>query len=362
MTTDTTFPSIFRPLASLASLVIVLAAMRFSAPVLAPILLAFFFSILLFPILGWLQRKGLPTGLAFGVMAVGVILFSLGLIALLGMSFKQLESRLPEYEVLLSDEKAALEAWLGGQGLDISAIRPLDVVDIKAAIVAIGKFLRSLQTVLSGTLFMLATIVFALVEGSSLPARLRAGLGLDNPLSARVSLFGQKMIRYFVVRTGINLLTGAAIAVFLLILGVDLALLWGTLAFLLGYVPYIGQVLALTPAVILALVESGAILALLVIVGALVLNALAENALAPILLTQELSLSPLAVLLSFIFWVWLLGPLGTILAMPLTVALVFLLDSYEDTRWLAILMAAPGGVTLLPSHEGRTPETATQDG
>lgn len=208
---------------------------------------------------------------------------------------------------------------------------------------------------------MLATIVFALLEGSSLPARLREGLGPDNPLSARVALFGQKMIRYFVIRTAINLLTGAAIAVFLLILGVDFALLWGTLAFLLGYVPYIGQVLALTPAVILALVESGVGLALLVIVGLVVLNALAENALAPILLTQELSLSPLAVLLTFIFWVWLLGPLGTVLAMPLTVALVFVLDSYDDTRWLAILMAAPGATKSFSSREERAPEPATQD-
>ncbi|MEJ2555220.1 MAG: AI-2E family transporter [Anaerolineae bacterium] len=358
MTANTTFPSIFRALVSLASLIIVLAAMRFFAPILAPILLAFFFSILLFPLLSWLRRKGLPTSLAFGVMVLGVMLLGLGLVVLLGISFKQLEHRLPDYEVLLSDEKAAVEAWLGGQGVDISAIRPLDLIDIKAAVAAIGRFLRGLQALLSGALFMLATIVFALLEGSSLPARLREGLGLDNPLSARVALFGQKMIRYFVVRTAINLLTGAAIALFLLILGVDFALLWGTLAFLLGYVPYIGQVLALTPAVILALVESGVGLALLVIVGLVVLNALAENALAPLLLQQELSLSPLTVLLSFIFWVWLLGPLGTVLAMPLTVALVFVLDSYEDTRWLAILMAAPGTVL---SRDAPAAEGAQQD-
>lgn len=359
MTANITFPSIFRALVSLASLIIVLAAMRFFAPILAPILLALFFSILLFPLLSWLRRKGLPTGLAFGVMVLGVMLLGLGLVVLLGISFRQLEARLSDYQALLSDEKAALQAWLASRGVDISTIRLVDLIDIKAAVAAIGRFLRGLQALLSGALFMLATIVFALLEGSSLPARLREGLGPDNPLSARVALFGQKMIRYFVVRTGINLLTGAAIAVFLLILGVDFALLWGTLAFLLGYVPYIGQVLALTPAVILALVESGVGLALLVIVGLVVLNALAENALAPLLLQQELSLSPLTVLLSFIFWVWLLGPLGTVLAMPLTVALMFVLDTYEDTRWLAILMAAPGTVL---SRDAPAAERAKQDG
>jgi AI-2 transport protein TqsA len=116
--------------------------------------------------------------------------------------------------------------------------------------------------------------------------------------------------------------------------------LWGVLTFFLSYVPYIGLTVAMIPPTILALAESGLGWAVLLVVGVLLINMLAENALSPWLMGRGLNLSPTIVFLSFIFWVWLLGAPGAFLAMPLTLFLVVMLSTYPEASWLVSLMVA----------------------
>ena len=132
-----------------------------------------------------------------------------------------------------------------------------------------------------------------------------------------------------------NLITGAGISLFLLLLGVDFALLWGVLTFFLSFIPYIGIVVATIPAVLLAWAEYGPAWAILVIIGVMIANGVAENVVAPKLIGKGLSISPLVVFLSFFFWSWVLGPLGMFLSMPLTVIVLLVLESFDETRWLA---------------------------
>ena len=143
-------------------------------------------------------------------------------------------------------------------------------------------------------------------------------------------------------------------------MGVDFPLLWGILTFFLSFVPYIGLVLAVTPAVVLALAEFGVSRAVLVIAGVIVINILAENVLSPMMMGRGLNISPTIVFLSFVFWAWLLGGPGAFLALPITLFVAVMFDTFPETRWLASLI----GVADVNSSavNGNTPGATTQGG
>src|SRR5215208_4333897 len=168
--------------------------------------------------------------------------------------------------------------------------------------------------------------------------RLRASAGEDHPQVARLALFGRSVIRQLGLRAIVNLFTATGVVLLLFVLRVDFPLMWGVLAFFLSFIPWIGLPLAVAPAVILALAEHGPTGALLVIAGVLLINVLAENALSPMLMGRGLSLSPTVLFVGFVFWAWLLGGPGALLAAPLTIFLVLMFATFPETRWLASVM------------------------
>ena len=146
------------------------------------------------------------------------------------------------------------------------------------------------------------------------------------------------MKQYLVIKTLVSLVTGILVAVWLAILGVNFPLLWGLLAFLLNYIPNIGSILAAIPASLLALVQISLGAALLVVLGFLVINVVMGNVIEPRWTGRGVGLSPLVVFFSLIFWGWVLGPMGLILSVPLTVTVKIALESSEETRWVAVLL------------------------
>jgi predicted PurR-regulated permease PerM len=124
-----------------------------------------------------------------------------------------------------------------------------------------------------------------------------------------------------------------------LLLGVDYPLLWGVLAFFLSFIPFIGLAIAMIPPALLALAESGWVQALIIIVGVTAINLLIENVLEPGMTGKRLSLSPMIVFLSIFFWGWLLGPVGGLLSMPITVLLLLVFQHNEGTQWLANIIS-----------------------
>jgi AI-2 transport protein TqsA len=206
-----------------------------------------------------------------------------------------------------------------------------DVVEPRALTGAVGVVLSGIASFLSNLFLILMIMLFLLAEGPALMDRLRASAGEDHPLVERLAFVGRGVVRQFGLRAILNLVTAFGIIVLLLALGVDFALMWGILAF----VPYIGLVLAAAPPVLLALAEFGVGRALLVIAGVTVVNILAENVLSPVMMSRGLSISPTVVFLSFVFWAWLLGGPGAFLALPMTLFVAVMLDTFPETRWLA---------------------------
>jgi len=179
-----------------------------------------------------------------------------------------------------------------------------------------------------------------LLEVSSFPQKLRAVLGDPKQVFPQFTHFANDMKRYMVIKTLISLATGILIAFWLFILGVDYPILWGFLAFLLNYIPNIGSIVAAIPAVVLAIIQLGFGSAVLVAAGYIVVNFVIGNVIEPRLMGRKLRLSTLVVFLSLIFWGGLLGLVGAILSVPLTMALKFAFESSESTRWIAVLLGS----------------------
>jgi predicted PurR-regulated permease PerM len=213
---------------------------------------------------------------------------------------------------------------------------------------AFGAVLSGISGFLSNLFLILIIMLFLLGEGQAMMNRLRASASTDNPQVARLAAVGQSVVLQFGLRAIVNLVTGAGVTVLLWVLGVDFAILWGILTFFLSFVPYIGLVLAVTPAVVLALAEFGVTRAVLVIVGVVVINILAENVLSPMMMGRGLNISPTIVFLSFVFWAWLLGGPGAFLALPITLFVGVMFDTFPETRWLAALIGVRGPDTGTP--------------
>ena len=348
--------SFLRVMLVLAATVVVLVGVRLSAPVLNPILFAVVLSLLVSPVYAWLLRRGLPTGLALVLVLVGLTIVFVGLFFLLGASISRFSERIGFYASQLNGELGDLDALLERLGLANVDLR--DAVNSSALVGAIGVVLSGVSGFLSSLFLILMIMLFLLSEGPAMMNRLRASVHKDNPQVARLTAVGQGVVLQFGLRAIVNLVTGAGITVMLFLLGVDFPVLWGVLTFFLSFVPYVGLVIATAPAVLLALAESGFAWAILVIAGVVVVNILAENVLSPVLMGRGLNISPTIVFLSFIFWAWLLGGPGAFLALPITLFVAVMFDTFPGTRWLARIIGVSGPDPDAAAPTADNPEAA----
>lgn len=327
---------------TVAAVIIVLAGLQAAKVILVPFLLAVFIAIISASPMFWLQRKGLPVWLALLIVILAVFLLGLLTAGLVGSSVSDLSGHLPAYETKLRQHTGALLAWLERLGLDVSGPVLPALLDPSAAMKLVTILLNALGNVLTNGFLVMMTVIFMLLEASSFPVKLRMILGRDSSLG-RFDSFVSNVKHYMLIKTLVSFATGALVTIWVAVLGVDLPLLWGLLAFALNYVPNIGSIIAAVPAVLLTLVQLGPLRAVLVAMGYLVINMLIGNFLEPRVMGRGLGLSTLVVFLSLLFWGWLLGPVGMLLSAPLTMTAKIALESRDDTRWLAILLGTEAG-------------------
>jgi predicted PurR-regulated permease PerM len=336
-TKQTTRPHI---LLILASFIVVVAGMKAASSILVPFFLAVFISVICTPPLFWLQRKGVPKVLALVFILVAIMAVGLLLGALVSSSINSFLSSLPNYQDRLSANIAPVIDWLREKGFDIPEGRVSGPFSPEKVMRLAGTLLSGLSSVLTNAFLILLTVVFILLEAADLPKKLRAALRNPAKSLATIEKFSRSANRYVVIKTLISAITGFVISLWLLILGVDYPVLWGTLTFLLNYVPNIGSIIAAIPPALLALVQFGVGSALLTALGFLVVNNVLGNLIEPKLMGKGLGLSTLVVFISLVFWGWVLGPIGMILSVPLTSLVKIALENYEDTRGLAIMLGS----------------------
>lgn len=328
------YPSLFKPLLILTSAAILLVAMHLAAPLLVPILLAVFFATLLTPLYRWLKQKRVPGGLALLLTMSFLILVAISLLLLVGNSLTTLTADLTTYADQFSQRQAELAARADlNRTFDstqiLSALNPGTLAGV------LSFFLDALGGIFKNSLVILLVTVFVLVESPLFIKRMRQAFGDDHFLPNNVTSLAQLMISYFGLRALVNLVTATASGLMFWFLGIPHAGLWAVLTFFLSFVPYIGAFVAGVPPILLAYAQAGLGYALLTGVLMVVINAIAENIVAPWVMGKGLSISPTVVFLSFLFWMFILGGSGAFIAMPLTLAVILFMRSFEETRDLA---------------------------
>ncbi|MFC1830105.1 AI-2E family transporter [Thermodesulfobacteriota bacterium] len=195
-----------------------------------------------------------------------------------------------------------------------------------------------MKSVLTNGFLIIMTVIFMLLEASGMPAKLYAITGGSADSLANYHKFIDNVKQYMAIKTAVSLITGVLVTILLTIVGVDFPMLWGLLAFLLNYVPNIGSIIAAIPAVLLATIQLGLAKAGITAAVYLVINIVMGNIVEPRFMGRGLGLSTLIVFLSLLFWGWVLGPVGMLLSVLLTMTAKIALDSREETRWLSILL------------------------
>lgn len=325
-------------LLTMAAFVVVVAGMKAATVILVPFLLAAFIAIISAAPMFWLQRKGVPPFLSLLIVVVAMVVAITLLAALVGQSVSDFSRDLPAYQEKIAQQTKGALAWLDGHGVDASALALDRIFDPGAAMRLAGTLLNSLGNVLTNGFLILMTVLFMLLEAASFPAKIKTIMGNPDASLARWEGFLNDVKRYVAIKTWVSLATGVIIALWLTVLGVDYALLWGLLAFGLNFVPNIGSIIAAVPPVLLALVQLGLAQALLVAAGFTAVNVIIGSVVEPRFMGRGLGLSTLVVFLSLLFWGWVLGPVGMLLSVPLTITAKIALDSRQDTRWLAVLL------------------------
>lgn len=331
---------------TLASLVIVAAGLNAGKVILVPFLLSAFIAILGASPMFWLQRRGLPVWLALTIVMLAVFLAGLLLAGLVGTSVAAFSENLPLYENRLRQLLDTLIAWLDSINIHLSGPALSEAFDPGAVMKLVATLFNAITNMLANGVLVLMTVIFMLLEASGMPAKLRTVLGPSRRFGGFDS-FVRNLQHYMAIKTIVSLITGLLVTLVLVVIGVDFPLLWGLLAFLLNYVPNIGSIIAAVPAVLLAMVQLGPWQALFAGLGYLAINLIMGNILEPRFMGHGLGLSPLIVFLSLLFWGWLLGPVGMLLSVPLTITAKIALNSHEDTRWAAVLL----GPAVLPNQD-----------
>jgi AI-2 transport protein TqsA len=336
-------PSSLARLAIIAACgVVILAGMRAAAPVIGPVVIALLITIAWSPGSQWLQRHGWPPaaaalmGIVLGVIAIGLV------VLLLWSSLVELQRKLPEFQPRLTELRSLAEGlvarlpvdtsgWLSGDSLQPGAI-------VSRALGIIG----GLTSTLGNLFFLVLIMAFLMLEGVRYPQKLRDAVAGHHVATERLDAFVHSLRSYVLINFSFGLVTGTLNTVLLLALNVEFAVLWGVLSFLLCFIPNVGFALALIPPTLLALLQFGFTRALLVVATFSAVEFVVDTIIKPRFVGGSLDLSPAVVVLSLVFWGWLLGATGAVLAVPLSIVARYFFESFPELRWLAHLMSDRG--------------------
>jgi AI-2 transport protein TqsA len=315
---------------------------------LVSFLVSVFLAVLATPPVLWLERKRMPVVMSVMIVVIGIVFCLLAIGAALGTSVNRFSAALPQYQSQIHEQVLKFKQFLASKNITSSEKIPLEYINPGVVMDLTSALFMRLGSVFSNLVLIVITTMFILLEASSFPVKLRAVLGDPHQVFPRFIQFVADMKRYMVIKTLISLATGILIALWMSILGVDFPILWGFLAFLLNYVPSLGSTVAAIPAVFLALIQLGIWKASLAAVGYIIVNLVLDYGIEKRIMGRELGLSTLVVFLSLIFWASLLGPIGAVLCIPLTMALKFSFESSESTRWVAVLLGPEIPIEHIP--------------
>jgi len=337
-------PKIVSLLISLASVVVTVAGIKAMSGLLTPILLSLFLVLVTAPLLAWMKGRGLPSWLSYLLILLGVVCLGLFFTLFLVTSLNQLLELLPTYSTQIESQVRELWGWLESQGVNAEDIRGLTWFQPERLLQTSVTITTTLLSTVSNVGLTLIIFVYMLAIAPSFSSRLRTGLKHDPAALRRLEAFSRSTSAYLLIKGWLGALTALAQIALMWILGLDFAVLWGVLSFLLNFVPNIGFYLAVIPPLLLAVIQLGWLKAILFALVYVAINNFFDLVIAPKYLSEGLDLSALVTFLAVIIWAWILGPIGAFLALPLTVMVkTLLLEPFPQTQIIANLMGAGEG-------------------
>jgi AI-2 transport protein TqsA len=333
-----------RPFVIAAALVVIIYGINQAQSVASLVLFSMFLALIATPPVLWLERKHIPSFIAVFIVMAGMIalLFVIG--GVVGASINTFSDELPNIQKRLEEQVLSLKPVLENNHITVNEKVLTNYVNAGSVMDLVSGLFSALGAALSDIVLILLTVTFVLLEASSFPVKLRSVLGDPKRAFPHFTVFAGDIVRYIVIKTLISLATGIVIGVWLWILGVQYAVLWGFLAFLLNYVPSVGSTIAAIPAVIFALIQLGMGSALLAMGGFMAVNFILDNIIETKLMGNRLGISTLAVFLSLLLWGSLLGPIGMVLCIPLTMTVKFACKNKKETAWIAVLLESEDSV------------------
>jgi AI-2 transport protein TqsA len=327
---SSTKPDVVRLLVGLAAFIIVVAGIRSIAPLIDQLLLATIIALTLSPLLTWITAKVNSHITAVVITVLVAVVGGLALAGMFGVALAGLIKRLPQYSSEFTNLKVSFEQYLNSKGIDSTAL--MGATPDPSQLVGIGtQVLGSISSALGTTLIVLVIAALMLAEGPSLTKDFISRSQSASDFMKKMYKIRSEVMRYLSMLGLMNLMIAAGNTIAFFILGVDYAIVWGVLSFFLAFVPYVGFILYAIPPALLVLMEAGWIKALILIALLFGINFIVDNVVKPIFMKGGFDMSFLLIVLSFIFWGYIFGALGFILAVPLTMtAKILLFDEDVD--------------------------------
>lgn len=321
MIDDFKMPPFLRLIIIIAVIFVAIIGLKFTAPILSLVILSIFLSLLFYPFLRWLEKRGISYNLSILVTLVGIMALGLGVLAFLAISLAQLVKSIPS----LTINSSSFLAEYGNQ-----------IIQFIVTNIPFG----NITGIIADGIFILFAVIFLVYELPQIKKRLVKGLGADNPtLNKAFDLVGT-FIKYFIIRVKVNFIYGIGVTGILFIFDINFAVLWGLLTFLLGFIPYLGITIAAIPPVLVTWSKYGIQSAIIMGILFIIINTIVESYIFPKLTGKGLQMSVYVVFVALFVWGWILGPAGFFIAIPLTLIIIKYLENFDETRWLALLMTS----------------------
>lgn len=325
-------------LVAAAAFVIIISGLKVAGTIVVPFLLAVFIAVICAPLMVSMQRIGINSVVAIFVIVTFIAVSGMMMIGVLGSSLTDFSQKLPEYFEGFFTDLGKFFEWLESKGVKVEEDQILSFIKTGNVLELVRTSINNLLSLFSQAFLILLIVIFILLELSGMPRKIASITKGDPAAQEYLYKIVHDVRRYMALKTLVSIATGILIYLCLTFLGVSYPVMWGILAFFFNFVPNIGSIIAALPAVLLALIESDISTALWTTGAYLLINVVIGNFIEPRFMGRGLDLSALVVFISLLFWGWVLGPVGMLLSVPLTMTVKIALASAPETRWIAILL------------------------
>ncbi|WP_417234203.1 AI-2E family transporter [Arthrobacter sp.] len=335
----------------LAGLAVTLHFFQGLSSIVAPVFLGLNLMIVAYP-LQLLMSRFMHRYLAAVLTVLLVLALLLAFLGATAWAGSELLLALPRYNKEFIDLWMNVSAWLGALGISESMlVDQLKSINAGSIVNVVRPLLNNVSSVMSLLATVVMTVFFLGMDSTQIRRRLQAIGGINPRFTEAIMSFSQGVRRYWVVTTVFGLIVALLDVWVLAILGIELIWVWGVLAFLTNYIPNIGFVIGLVPPALLALLDGGPGPAIAVVAAYSLLNFTVQSIIQPKFTGQSVGVTPTVSFLSLLFWYWVFGWLGALLALPATLLLkALLVDADPKARWINVLISSQAPPRPVPAR------------